>query len=92
MSRKNRPNSPKNQNATPTPAAPAPQPVVYGNVFATFLDEATKIGNEVMARRQTERDVADFLKMKNLIEEFDAWRKAKYTPTPLAQAEAPKPA
>lgn len=81
MAKKKRPNStvaPANKNA---PAAP--QPVMPGDVFAHFIREAQSIGNEVMSRRQVHADVAEFLAMKNLAEEFETWRKAKYTPTPL---------
>lgn len=54
-----------------------PKPVVHGNVFATFMQEAQSIGNEVEARRALQNEVAKFLAEKNLAEEFEAWRKER---------------
>lgn len=75
MSKKNRPNKAPVQNA-----APAPQPVMPGNVFVAFLREATSLGNEVEARRSFDNDVGVYLAEKRLVEDFEAWRKARHTP------------
>jgi hypothetical protein len=56
---------------------PAPQPIVYGNVFATFMKEAQSIGSEIEARRALQNEVAAFLAEKGLVDEFEAWRKAR---------------
>ena len=78
MSRKKRPNSP-----SPTPPAPAgPLPVLNGNCFATFIDEARSIGNEVAARRQFDADIMEYLKQKSLLEEWSAWYDARRAPKP----------
>lgn len=56
--------------------APVPQnpPCLQGDVFATFIDEASKIGNEVAARRRFDAQVSAYLKEKGLVEDFEAWR------------------
>lgn len=70
MSRKKHPN--------PPPVKPAgPLPVLHGNVFATFLQEAQSVGNEVVARREYDSDVAEYLTQKGLMQEWTAWREAK---------------
>lgn len=87
MSKKKSPNkAPVNQNAAQTPAAPVP--VTQGNVFATFIEEARSIGAEVTARRALHNEVAAFLQSKGLIEEFEAFRKARQAPvaTPPVQS------
>lgn len=62
------------KNKTP---ANAPVPVCKGDVFHTFIAEATSLGNEVEARRRFDADVCEFLEMKGLRVDFDAWRAAK---------------
>lgn len=74
MSRKNR----TNQSMPVKPAGPLP--VLHGNVFATFLQEAQSIGNECVARRAYDADVAEYLTQKGLFEEWVAWREAKRAP------------
>lgn len=68
------------------PAYVAPQqntqlPILHGDCFRTFLEEATSIGNEVAARREFCADVVEYLTQKGLIDEWSAWRAAKHTPT-----------
>ncbi len=48
-------------------------PVLHGDCFRTFLDEARSIGNEVASRRVYDADVAAYLTEKGLVEEFSAW-------------------
>lgn len=76
MSRKNRPQ--KSQTTQAQPAAPLP--VLHGDAFRTFLDEARSIGNEVMARREFDADVVEYLKQKGLVDEWAKWREAKRAP------------
>lgn len=64
--------------------APTKLPVLHGTCFTTFIEEATSLGNEVTARRAFDADVAEYLKQKGLLEEWDAWRKAKYAPAKQA--------
>lgn len=59
--------------AVPTP----PSPVLQGDCFRTFLDEARSIGNEVVARRAFAAEIGEYLAKKGLVEDFEAWRKAK---------------
>ncbi len=73
MSRKKRPQK---------PAASAPLPVLHGNAFATFLQEAHSLGNEVVARREFDADIVEYLKQKGLLEEWGAWREQKRAPKP----------
>lgn len=69
MSKKKRPNK---------VLVPAPQPaVLHGDVFHAFVNEARQIGNEVAARRVFETDVAEYLKQKDLLDEFVKWRDAR---------------
>lgn len=56
----------------------APLPVLHGSCFTTFIDEAKSLGNEVVARRAFDADVAEYLKQKGLLEEWANWREAKY--------------
>ena len=73
MSRKKRPNK------VQAPAAPV-MPVLHGDCFRTFLDEARSIGSEVMARREYDADVVEYLKQKGLFEEWGRWRETKRGP------------
>jgi hypothetical protein len=57
----------------------APSPVVQGKVFATFLDEAQKIGNELNARRAMQNEIGVYLAEKGLVSDFEAWRAARPT-------------
>lgn len=75
MSKKNRPA----KAPVKIPAA-APQPVIHGDAFRTFLAEATSLGNEVAARRSFDRDVGEYLESKALTADFNAWREAKHSP------------
>jgi hypothetical protein len=52
-------------------------PVLQGNVFATFLQEAQSIGNEVEARRKMQNEMGAFLAEKGLVDEFNAWLQAR---------------
>ena len=45
-------------------------PVTHGNVFLTFVREATMIGNEVTLRRE-------FMSARGLEEAFEVWAKAR---------------
>lgn len=63
-----------------TPVPPAPPPVTEGNVFARFLHEAQSIGNEVVARRALQGEIAAFLAQKGLVAEFEAFREARKAP------------
>lgn len=62
-------------------AAPVPTPpVVHGDCFRAFIDEARSIGNECMARREYDNDVVEYLKQKGLFEDWATWREAKRAP------------
>jgi len=81
MSRKNRPNKQKTMQKVAAPVIIMHQtPVTHGDVFATFLDEARNIGNEVSARRAHDAEIAEFLQVKGLTAEFEAFRAAKHQP------------
>ncbi len=54
-----------------------PSPVVLGDVFRSFIAEATSVGNEVTARRAFDADVGEYLELKGLAADFNAWRAAK---------------
>ena len=76
MAKKKHPNSvPATQRA-----AAQPLPVVHGDCFRTFLDEARSIGNECTARREYDADVVEYLQQKGLMDEWAAWREAKRAP------------
>lgn len=67
----------------PAPVQPqkvGPLPVVHGDCFRTFLDEARSIGNEVQARREFDADVAEYLQQKGLMDEWSKWREEKHAP------------
>lgn len=66
---KNRPNKLK--------TAPAGTYVKAEDVFATFVHQAASLGNEVAARRCFDEDVAAFLKERELIEDFNAFREQR---------------
>lgn len=55
----------------------APSPVLHGNAFHTFVAEAQSIGNEVAARRLFDADVVEYITLKGLSADFEAWRAAK---------------
>lgn len=74
MSKKKRP-----QKVQP-PKVAAPLPVVQGDCFRTFLDEARSIGNECMARREYDTDVVEYLTQKGLMDEWASWRAQKRGP------------
>lgn len=75
MSKKNRPAK------VPVKTAPTTaQPVMHGDAFRTFLHEATSLGNEVAARRSFDRDVGEYLGLKGLTDDFNAWSTAKHAP------------
>lgn len=78
MSKKKRPNKAPSH---PTPSS-QPLPVVHGDCFRTFLDEARSIGNEVVARREFCADVVEYLQQKGLFDEWSEWRTAKRGPQP----------
>lgn len=69
MPKKNRPNK-----------APAPSPVLHGDVFHTFISEAQSLGNEVAARRAFDMDVCEYLSQQGLADAFEVWRAAKRAP------------
>ncbi len=56
----------------------APPPVLQGNCFATFLDEARSIGNECNARRAFDAEVIEYLEHKGLTDDWSKWREAKH--------------
>lgn len=60
-----------------SPKAPVRQPVMQGDAFVAFIREATSIGNEVEARRVFDREVGEYLTEKGLVDDFEAWRKAR---------------
>lgn len=66
---KNRPNKLK--------TTPAGSYVKAEDVFATFVHQAASLGNEVAARRAFDEDVAAFLKERDLIDDFEAFRKER---------------
>lgn len=55
----------------------AKQPVDTKDVFATFIAQASAIGNEVDARRRFDEDVTAFLKDRDLVGDFEAFRAAR---------------
>lgn len=58
--------------------SPIPPDYVHKNdVFATFVDQAQSLGNEVAARRRFDADVSEFLKTKGLVAEFETFRKSR---------------
>lgn len=72
MSKKKRP---------PKVSAPsAPPAVLHGSAFVTMIDEARSLCNEVVARREFDADVVEFLRSKGLFDEWGAWRDAKRAP------------
>lgn len=77
MSKKKRPNQKPTAPAQPSGPIPHVTPVTYGDIFATFVDEARQIGNEVVQRRAHQDAVDAFLKSKGLVDEFTAWLKAR---------------
>lgn len=74
----------KSPNTGPitTALAAAPKPVLHGDCFRAFLDEARSIGNEVAARREYDEDVAVFLRERGLFDEWATWRAKKRAPKP----------
>lgn len=58
-------------------AQTTPDHVETKDVFATFVAQADMIGKEVAARRAFDEDVADYLKEKGLIEDFESWREKR---------------
>lgn len=74
MSKKNRPNK-----VRPVPTA-VPPPVLHGDCFHTFIIEATKLGNEVTARREFDDRVGEYLESKGLTADFNAFIEAKRAP------------
>lgn len=64
---------------------PESVPVARGQVFAAALEEMVSLVREVEARRKWGDTVAEFLKSKNLIEEFETFRKEKDNPAPELQ-------
>jgi hypothetical protein len=60
----------KSPNKVP---APAKNPVLHGDTFRAFIDEARSIGNEVAARRQLHADMMEFLGELGYVESWDAW-------------------
>ncbi len=59
------------------PQHPPQTPVHNGDVFATFLREAQSIGNEVVARREYDAHIVEFLEEKKLSAEWAQWLKNK---------------
>lgn len=53
------------------------QTVMKGSVFASLLEEMHSAAEEIAARRKWGEQVSEYLKSKSLIEDFEAWRKAK---------------
>jgi len=75
MSKKRRPRPAPARTAQN--AANGPRPVVHGDCFRTFIAEAQSIGNEVVARREYDADVVEYLKEKGLFEDWARWLDAK---------------
>ena len=78
MSNKKRPET--SPAATPAPVDPLMQPVLVKDVFATFLDVARSIGNEVQARRAFTEEIGVYLAEKKLVDDFNGWRTARQKP------------
>lgn len=53
---------------------------MHGDTFAAFIREATSMSNEVVARRDFDNDVGEYLAAKNLTEDFNTWLEAKRAP------------
>jgi hypothetical protein len=86
MSRKNRPNQKPSPAAAPDPLM---QPVLVKDVFATFLDVARSIGNEVQARRGFADEIGAYLAEKKLVDDFNGWRAARQKSAAPAAPAAP---
>lgn len=71
---------PKQKRPNKTPAAPGPAPVLRGNVFHAFIAEAMSLGNEVEGRRALDNDFSEYLVLRGLADDFNAWRTAKHAP------------
>lgn len=56
---------------------PQQNPVLAGDCFRTFLDEAVSIGNECRARREFDADVVEYLQHKGLFDDWAKWREVK---------------
>lgn len=48
--------------------------VRQGDVFLTFVAEATTLGNELTARRAFDAQVGQYLAERGLTEDFEKWR------------------
>lgn len=68
------PKAPSQKSSAPDPMM---QPVLVKDVFATFLDVARSIGNEVQARRAFDSEVGVYVTEKGLVDDFNAWREAR---------------
>lgn len=53
---------------------PKSKTVTEGSVFATFISEGIAMTQELDARRRFCADVAEFLRKKGLVIEFEAFR------------------
>ena len=65
--------------------AEPPVPVRQGDVFATFIHEATSLGNEVVARREQGVFFREYLAERNLTADFEAWSAAKTAVRPSSR-------
>jgi hypothetical protein len=70
----------KRKQANQKASVPEVRAVLHGDCFHTFVAEATSLGNEVVARRQYDEDVVEYLQSKGLFDDWSAWRAAKRTP------------
>lgn len=80
MKKKTRPNAPARAlgpQPADAPPPPPPQPVMHGSCFATFMQEAMSMNNEVIARREYDKDVGEYLVSKGLAADFNVWRDSK---------------
>ena len=55
--------------------------VTQGSVFATFISEGIAMTHELDARRRFGDDVGEFLRSKNLVDDFETFRAAKKSKT-----------
>lgn len=72
MARKNK------KSVNPAPAPVQEQPVVRaGEVFIQYTREANLLLNELTQRRAFDNDIGMYLREKNLVDDFNAWRSAR---------------
>jgi hypothetical protein len=85
MSRKKRPNKKPAKLVQPAQSTPEAPVVRVGDVLIQLVRESDSLLQELFARRSFDADVGEYLKLKNLVDDFNAWRTARLAP-PTAQS------